>query len=483
MKNAILFFVVLISVIAGCLVALYFKFTGDDGLIIISNFSQPQLSRSYVPPSEVPSSRIAVPVKLSMSDLQSLANRNLIRQYNGYAELADRNVNGRLNYAVRREGDAKLTEENGRIKISLPVTFQVGFAGYATAAIARVPLSVRTEGALNIIITIKPRIERDWSITTEAEVDFAWLTSPHINVAGFRVGLQGESDRFLRNAIRDNLHKIDVIINEEIRLRDIMQAQWDSLAVPVSVADGVFLHFDPRSITASPIEVTQNEVALRASVETGISLSIGLQETPAREKSQLQRNLPPLEQHVPGDDSISLNVRALLNYDALEQEAMRALSGASVDLGVASIGVSSLRIMGSGENLVIAFELSAGNSRGTIFAVGKPYFDESARTLSIRNFDLEAGTRAGLVRAAAWLARPALLSFLSDRLEWKLGSQIDELTDETRRIIASLDLSDEFKLRGTLESAKFNGLRVTAHGIEIGLNLEGALALTYMPVY
>ena len=94
---------------------------------------------------------------------------------------------------------------------------------------------------------------------------------------------------------------------------------------------------------------------------------------------------------------------------------------------------------------------------------------------------MEEGTRGGLVGAAAWLLRPALMNFLSDNLEWALGPKIDELTDEAREIIASRNLSDEFELRGTLKTASFKDLRVTEEGVEVGLILEGDAALTYMP--
>ncbi|GHS93533.1 hypothetical protein AGMMS50276_04270 [Synergistales bacterium] len=259
-----------------------------------------------------------------------------------------------------------------------------------------------------------------------------------------------------------------------------MQREWDNLAVPVKAAESMFLHFDPRGIAASPLEITPNEVTLRACVETGISLSIGLGNiTPTRKK-----RLPSLERYVLGDELIKLNVKALLNYDALEREAMKGLSAEDkIDLGVTSVTVKSLRLMGSGEKLVVGFEISAGPSSGTIYAAGELDFDEETRILSVKNFGLDYEVSSALAKTAAWLLRPALLRFLSEKLEWKLGSQIDKLTDEARSIIALRYLSDEFEFRGTLESARFNELRVTAQGVEIGLNLEGSAALTYMPIY
>jgi len=481
MKKAI---ILSIALIFGCLAAFYFpqataRKLFADGSIVIPDSPQPMLTRSFIPPSEVPSSRITIPVKLSMDDLRSLANRNLVRQYNGSVEYLDGTVRGKLHYRLRREEDAKVTAENGRIKISLPVKFHVRFAGNALAAIVRVPFSAQTEGALNVFISIKPSIERDWSIKTEAEVDFTWIKSPKLNAAGISIGLQRESDKFLREAIRDNLYKVDDVINKEIRLRDIMQREWDNLVVPIKAADSVFLHFDPRGVAASSLDITPKEVTLRACVETGISLSMGLGDVvPARKKK-----LPPLEQYVHGDESINLNVRTLLNYDSLEREAMKALSEAKIDMGVASITVRSLRLMGSGENLVAAFEINAGASTGTIYAAGKPHFDEDTRVLSIKDFELDEGTRDGLIKTAAWLLRPALMKYLSEKLKWELGPQIDKLTDEARDAIASRDVSDEFELKGTLKSAKFDGLRVTGQGIEFGLNLEGAATLTYIPAY
>jgi hypothetical protein len=483
MKKAILILLALISLISGCFAALNYPITGrsfgGDDSITIPDFPQPRLIRSYIQPSEVPSSRITVPIRLTMDDLRSLANRNLLRSYNGDTEYLDGTIRGKLNYRIRREEDASVAEENGKIKISLPLKFHVRFTGNVLAAIVRVPFSAQTEGALRVIITIKPSIERDWIIKTEPEIDFEWEKTPYLNVAGVRVGLQRESDRFLREAVRDNSYKIDDVINKEVKLRDVMQREWDNLVVPVKAADSMFLHFDPRSIAASPLDITPNDVTLRASVETGISLSMGLGDVAPERK----KRLPPLELYVPGDETINLNVKALFNYDSLEQEAAKALSGARIDMGVASVGVSSPRLMGSGENLMAAFEINAGASRGTIYATGKPHFDEDARVLSIQNFELEEGTRDGLVKTAAWLLRPALVKFLSEKMEWELGREIDKLTDEAREVFASRALSDEFELKGTLKSAKFSDLRVTDQGIEIGLNLEGAAALTYIPPY
>jgi len=137
--------------------------------------------------------------------------------------------------------------------------------------------------------------------------------------------------------------------------------------------------------------------------------------------------------------------------------------------------------MGSGEKLIAAFGINAGTSRGTIYAVGEPYFDEETRILSIKNFDLDAGTRDGLIETAAWLVRPVLVNVLRENLEWELGAEIDKLTEEAHDIIASRALNDEFELRGTLKSSKFSGLRVTGQGIEIGLNIEGVASLIYIP--
>ena len=486
MKKTMLLILLFLVLLSGVLTAVFFPdlmssvtlFGGEP--IEIPEFPEPRLSRSYIPPSEVPSSTIAVPVRLSVDDLQALANRNLPRQYNGDVEYLDGTVKGKLNYKLRREKDVKVAVEEGKIKISFPVRFQVRFAGNVLAAIVRVPFSAQTEGAFDFFVTLAPSIGRDWSIKTGAEVDYAWVKSPSLNVAGIKIGLRGETDKFLREAIRDNLHKMDDVINKEVGLQDIMQREWDNLVVPVKVADSMFLHFDPRGIAASSLDIEPDGITLRARVETGISLSVGPEDlVPARRK-----RLPPLEPYVSGDESIKLNVKTLLSYDALEREAMKALSGKNrIDLGITSVTVNALRLMGSGEKLIAAFEISAGTSSGTIYAAGKPYFDEEARILSVADFELAEEIRSGPVKAAAWLLRPALTNFLSEKLAWELGPQIDALVNDAREGIALRDLSDEFEFRGTLESANFSGLRVAAGGIEIGLNLEGTAALTYRPSY
>lgn len=451
----------------------------EPALVVIPDSPRPHLARSYASAPEIFPSRLTLPLKFPMDDLQALANRNLIRSFSGEVQYLDGAVSGRLQYTLRREEDAQVTEEDGRIKISFPVQFHVRFASAVQAMLVRVPLSAQTEGELNVFITLTPGVERDWSIRTGAEVDFEWITPPRFNVfMGIRVGVQTESERFLREAIRDNLHMIDTVVNREIGLRNAMQREWDNLTLPVRAADSVFLHFDPRGISAPPLNITSDGITFTAQVETPISLSIGLGDViPAR-----RRSLPTLEQYT-GGEPVNLNVKTQLSYDSLEQEAMRALSGREIDMGTATVTVRTLNLMGSGKNLVAAFEISAGESSGTIYAIGEPYFHEDTRILSIKNFDLDTGTRDELSRSADWLLQPALVNFLNEKMEWQLGPRIDKLIEETRAIFASRNLSEEFELEGTFGSARFNGLRVTAQGIEIALTLEGAAGLTYTPLH
>ncbi|GHS93530.1 hypothetical protein AGMMS50276_04260 [Synergistales bacterium] len=265
MKKAIL--LLLVVLVFGCMARAFFpdvmasiKFFESGDTVVIPVFPKPELSRAYIPPSEVSSSIVTVPIKLSTDDLQSLANRTLPKHYNGDVEYLDGSVRGKLNYRLRREGDAKVTTENGRIKISFQVKFNVRFAGNVLAAIVRVPFSSQTDGALDFFVTVKPSVGRDWSVKTDAEIDYAWVKTPKLRVAGVQIGLRKETDRFLREAIRENLYKVDDVINKEVKLRDIMQREWDNLAVPVKAAESMFLHFDPRGIAASPLEITPNEV-------------------------------------------------------------------------------------------------------------------------------------------------------------------------------------------------------------------------------
>ncbi|MCL2767990.1 MAG: DUF4403 family protein, partial [Synergistaceae bacterium] len=248
MKKALILILVLIS---GSLTAFFFSGSianGRNDPIEIPEIPRPYLTRSYIPPSQADPSRIAVPITISMDNLQSLTNRNLIRHYNGDVEYLDGTIKGKLNYRLRREGDVKVAEEKGRIKISFPLKFNVRFVGGVLAGFVRVPFSAQTDGELNLYITVKPGIRRDWSIKTEAEADFTWIKSPKLRVAGITIGLQRETDKFLMEAIRDNLYKIDDVINKEVRLREMMQREWDNLTDPIRVTDAVTLHFDPRSV-------------------------------------------------------------------------------------------------------------------------------------------------------------------------------------------------------------------------------------------
>lgn len=470
MKKTLLLLALFLCIVLGAFAA-YVSNPPAADIGTLPDFDEPATSSAFVPSAQVPSSWLSIPIELSVEDMQDLANRKLMRQYNGSTEVLDGTVKGKLNYRVDRVGDVKISGSSDGLNIAFPVKFNVKFNGNVLAAVVRVPFSAQTDGELKINISVKPSIRRDWSIKTDAKVDFEWVKSPYLNIAGIKIGIQNEASNFFKEAVRDNLPKLEGELNKVIDLREIMQREWDNLSIPFKIAENFWLAADPRSISALPLEISPDKVVLRSSIEAGLSASMN--EIPQSRK----KKLPHLGSSLSASEDITIAAKALLAFNALLKEA----DTSEIDLGAAKIDIRSIKIKGDGERILGAVELGMGSLSGRIYVTGSPVYDDKTRTLSVSDFDLEPSTRNELIQSAAWLIRPILLDSIREKLSWNVGNDIDRLLKSARDAVLKRELTPELELNGEINEAKFDNLRVVEQGIEITLFLTGKAGLIYKP--
>ncbi len=459
-------------------------------------FFQGTLRISVTPPEAVPAnplpappvSIVAIPFGVSMEELKNLARTRLPEEISGANPVRESLFEGRGTYLVRRDGTPDVRLDGDRLVLSVPVSFRARLNGSATALGISVPVSLSADGAATAELSMKPSVSSDWQVRTQPRILLKWRRPPAATVLGIRVTFQNAAEEFLRSRIEEALPRIDAAINESLHLRERAEEAWTDLQEPrrLSVSPDLWLSVAPLSIALSPLDLKPERVLLDARLESRLSLGTRQPE----KKPNLP--LPAVSASDPGGASkgFSLQLPIFLGYDAVNLKLKEELSGRTLSAGESrSITIETISASANGNRLVFEVKILAVEGAGlfstrragTVYIMGTPKWDRSGRSIRLDPVDYDEGTTRGLLRTAAWVARPVLLESLRQAAVFPLSGPMDEATKALGRFLDKREIAPGLTLRGSAGQVALESVAVTKEGLALRVLLEGNAGLEWIP--
>ena len=279
---------------------------------------------------EAPVSAISIPVSVTVQELQDLARTRIPEETSGSDSVRESLFDGRGTYLVQKDGEPIVRVEEGRLLLSVPVTFRARLNGMAKALGFAVPVSLSATGAADVELSMKPSISSDWKVHTQSRIRLAWRTAPGARVLGTRVTFKGAAEAFLRSRIEDALPRIDEALNDSLELRDRAEEAWREIQEPVKVSDSpdLWLSASPVSVTLPPLDLHSDRVVLEARLDTRLALDT------RKPGKASPAGLPPVSTGA-GEAKASgftLQLPVFLGYEAVNRELGQRLSGHRVPM-------------------------------------------------------------------------------------------------------------------------------------------------------
>lgn len=448
----------------------------------------PPASRPANPLPEPPVSTIAIPLGVSMKELESLARTRLPEEISGSNPVRESLFDGRGTYLVQRDGEPDVRVDGDRLVLSVPITFKARLNGTGTALGLSVPVSLSADGAATVELSMKPSISPDWKVHTQPRILLRWKRAPGSRILGVRVTFQNAADEFLRSRIEEALPRIDAALNESLELERRAEAAWKEIQEPalVSTSPDLWMTVLPLSVTLPPLDLGPDRVLLDARLETRLALDT--KEPPQAGPTPL----PSVSTAKTGSagTGFTLQLPVFLGYEAINRKLETGLAGRNVNMGPGkSLTIEKAAMSASGERLVLAVGIRAVEGAGffstrragTIYVSGTPRWDRDREEIRLESVGFDEGTMKGLLGTAAWIGRPILLESLRQAAVFPLSGPAADARKALGRILEKQKISSDLTVLGSARQVVLESVAVTETGLALLVRAEGTASLEWAP--
>lgn len=476
-------FVTLILLLAVAAAGAWLFLPGNKRISVTPPASRPA---SLLP--EPPVSTLAVPIRVSMEELRTLARTRLPEEISGANPVRESLFDGRGTYLVQRDGDPDVRVEGDRLLLSVPVTFRARLNGTGTAMGLSVPVSLSAKGAADIELSMKPSVSSDWRIRTQPRIHLKWKRAPEARILGIRVTFQGAAEEFLRSRIEESLPRIDTALDESLQLKDRAEEAWKEIQEParISTSPDLWMTVRPKAVHLPPLDLQPDRVLLNTSLETRLALDT---QEPRKERAT---PLPPASTAEAGSASpgFTLQLPVFLDYEAVNRKLEAELADRTLRMGGGkTLTIEKVSVSANGDRLVLAVGIKAIDGAGlfstrragTIYVFGTPKWDRNRQEIRLDSVDFDEGTMRGLLRTAAWVGRPVLLESLAEAAVFPLAGPAEDARRALGRLLERQEISRGLTFSGSARQIALESVAVTEKGLALLVRAEGTASLDWTP--
>lgn len=307
-----------------------------------------------------------------------------------------------------------------------------------------------------------------------------WRLAPSTRVSELRAASERDEDRCevtllgiditervidgARTFLEEHTGALDSIAGE-VDVRSHFEEWWGTLAQPVSLDDGVWLEFRPVSVNRGVVRGTGSEMEIAVTLQARPRVVFG--ERPDTRGSPL----PPLGFSEPTPGRLALHADLVVEYPEAGASLSEEFSGVELSAGGRRIAIESLRPFGIGGGEVAVEVGVSGDAVGSVFLVGTPVYEDTAREVSVPDLTIAVSTSSVLVTAASWVLDVGMEAMLRDRARLKVDSGVDWVT-EWAEIGLNSTLAEGVHLGGTVHSIEVVDVVALADGLLVRFALE-----------
>lgn len=137
--------------------------------------------------------------------------------------------------------------------------------------------------------------------------------------------------------------------------------------------------------------------------------------------------------------------------------------------------VKACKLYSNGDNLVAAIEF-CGSFSGTLYATGKPYYNEATQTISLQQFNYDLKTSNFLLKGAKWLFDKLIREEIQKYTIADLSAYHKKITDNITNLL-NKEWTKGLQASGTVESLTVTGIQVQQQQLMVCSRCSGRLSL------
>lgn len=416
---------------------------------------------------------INIPVNINIRDMEDLLNNKvngLIYEDNSLED------NGGDNLMVKAWKKDRITIAYNNYQLAYKVPLKLWIkAGFR---ISKFGLEVSDYREINAEIALKYRttflLNKDWSVSSKTYSDgYEWISAPVMKVGPVDLNIKIIADLILKSNKDKITSAIDKGIKDYLNIRKYVSDAWQMVQKPYKVNDeyGIWLKITPESIMTLPLSGSGDQAVMTLGVKGITELHIG-----SMPDTTVNRVLPPLSIVNKMDKEFLVNANIRVPFTTINEMTKKELKGKTFSSGKQSVLINDINIYGSDGYFVVDLNL-LGSVKGNIYLKGSPYFDDSLKTIRVRDLDFDLKTKNVLLKSASWLLHNNLLKMIGPKLSYSVEKEYNEAKITAGQALSNYIITDGVTLKGTLDDIKVDTMYINREAANVIISINGTVKI------
>jgi len=416
-------------------------------------------------------STVSAPVEIPLAEIEKQINAQVNDVLYEDNSLED-NGNDNLMLKVWKRENIRLEADNAGFLITVPLKV---WAKKGVNVLGMVSYQ-ETTFALNARFVSAFSVNPDWqAVTTTTARGYEWIEKPYVRLGIIEVPITGIVGRILDQEQPKIASQMDAHLKNQLNFKPIIQHLWQTLHQPVQVSQqyNVWLRVTPLEIWMTPLVANGQAATARIGIKAHTETLIGQKPAPVVTSTVLA-----LQTNAQATDDFQLGLTGEISHAAATQMAAAELVGKTFSFqnGSRKVTITSVDLYGNKNNLVIKTGIT-GSLEGTLYLVGKPYFNPQSQAIELSQLDFALDTKDRLVKAANWLAHGTLVKRMQENLKLPLATQLETARKNIQAQLVNRQLMKGVALNGTLDEFTPGEVIITPQSIVAVVTAKGKLGL------
>ena len=410
-------------------------------------------------------SYIAMPVEISLKEIESQLNKNLNGLIYNDSILSD----DKTEMKIWKTASVKLTEKDGNIISVIPMKIWAKIK-YGTDFMG---LNDTREININGTITLNsnPHLT-NWKLTTISKLeDFEWSESPTILVAGKKVPITYIINPTLSIFKSKIAKKIDDAINETCDFKPQVLSVLDKLSTPFLTSEAYETWFKmvPIELYVTDAILSKSKLTMQMGLKCNMQTMVG--QEPKNSFDAKKIVLKPVSL-IP--ENTTASVVAVSTYESASKIVTKNFQGQEFASGSRKIVVKKVDLWQKDGKMIIALSV-AGSINGTIYLSGIPNYNPITKDIYFDQMDYVLNTKSVLMKSANWLMQGTILKKIQENCRYSIKGNLEEGKKNMEPYLTNYSPMKGVFINGVLNDFEFEKLELTDKAIIAFITTSGKM--------
>ncbi|MEE4153150.1 MAG: DUF4403 family protein [Erythrobacter sp.] len=375
-----------------------------------------------------------------------------------------------------RRGRLRVSGRGRQLQVRMPVKAEV-----VARDIADILKQETGTAALDLTLSMKVDLTRDWRLTSDVALDYAWSNEPGIDFLGKRITFTREADRALAPlrakaaaALEDSL--------ERLALKDAAERGWRAAHTVLELNranPAVWGRITPESFAYGGYQISGRTMTIALGLEGVLETHVGHRPEPIEPAA-----LPPLERLSGRTGFGLLKVPVVADYAVLEPVLATALARRAArpfnlgEYGSVKARFDKIEIYGTTANrIAVGIDFAAQsdlslwkNAHGRVWLTARPFNAANSRTINFADMRISGSTdMVGEEILFALANSDELQAVIGETLRQNFEHDFAKLRTKIDRAIAS---RRDGPVAYSITVEKIDTGRIKAHGEGLHLPVQ-----------